>query len=64
MDSQELTLKLTKEEGQQLYELIDLAVKAGGVQVSRAALPIVDKLMTEAQRIAKTEGQQEIDSAQ
>lgn len=63
MDSQELTLKLTKEEGQQLYELIDLAVKAGGVQVSRSALPIVDKLMTEAQRVAKSEGQQKIDSA-
>lgn len=64
MDSQELNLKLTKEEGQQLYELIDLAVKAGGVQVSRAALPIVDKLMAEAQRVAKSEGQQEIDAAQ
>jgi hypothetical protein len=53
MDSQELTLKLTKEEGQQLYELIDLAVKAGGVQVSRAALPIVDKLMAEAQKLSE-----------
>jgi hypothetical protein len=51
MDTQELTLTLTKAEGQTLYELIDLAVKSGGVQVSRAALPIVDKLMEAAKQV-------------
>ena len=51
MDTQELTLTLTKEEGQTLYELIDLAVKAGGVQVAKVAVPIVDKLMAEAAKL-------------
>lgn len=48
---QELTLTLTKDEGQTLYELIDLAVKAGGVQVAKAAVPIVDKLMEAAKQV-------------
>ena len=48
---QELTLTLTKDEGQTLYELIDLAVKAGGVQVAKVAVPIVDKLMAEAAKL-------------
>ena len=52
MDLQELTLKLTKEEGQQLYELIDLAVKAGGVQAGKVAVPITDKLMEAAKQIS------------
>ena len=52
MDAQELTLTLTKEEGQTLFELIDLAVKAGGVQVAKAAMPIVDKLMEAAKQVS------------
>ena len=63
MDTQELTIKLTKEEGQQLYELIDLAVKAGGVQVSKVALPIVDKLMQAAKEF-NNDAQQDSDTAQ
>ena len=59
MDTQELTLTLTKEEGQTLYELIELAGKAGGPRVWKAALPIVDKLMAEAQRVTKTESASE-----
>ena len=55
MDAQGLTLKLTKEEGQTLFELLDVATKAGGIQVAKAALPIVDKLMAEAQRVTKTD---------
>lgn len=62
MDTQELTLKLTKEEGQTLYELLDVAVKAGGLQVAKAAAPIVDKLMAEAQRVSNA--QQDSDTAQ
>ena len=54
MDTQELTLTLTKNEGQALFELLDIAVKAGGVQVAKAALPIVDKLMAEAKRVGET----------
>jgi hypothetical protein len=54
VDAQELTLTLTKEEGQTLFELIDLAVKAGGVQVAKAAIPIVDKLMAEAKRVGES----------
>jgi hypothetical protein len=52
MDTQELTLTLTTEEGQTLFELIDLAVKTGGVQVAKAAMPIVDKLMEAAKQVA------------
>ena len=51
MDTQELTLTLTKNEGQALFELLDVAVKAGGVQVAKAALPIVYKLMAEAAKL-------------
>jgi hypothetical protein len=51
MDTQELTLTLTKNEGQALFELLDVAVKAGGVQVAKAAMPIVDKLMAEAAKL-------------
>ena len=52
MDAQELTLTLTKEEGQTLFELLDVATKAGGIQVAKAALPIVDKLMEAAKQVA------------
>ena len=52
MDTQELTLTLTKEEGQTLFELLDVATKAGGIQVAKAALPIVDKLMEAAKQVS------------
>jgi hypothetical protein len=52
VDAQELTLTLTKEEGQTLFELLDVATKAGGIQVAKAALPIVDKLMEAAKQVA------------
>ena len=52
METQELTLVMTKEEGQTLYALIDLAVKTGGVQVAKAAMPIVDKLMEAAKQVS------------
>ena len=52
MDAQELTLTLTKEEGQTLFELLDVATKAGGIQVAKAALLIVDKLMEAAKQVA------------
>jgi hypothetical protein len=52
VDAQELTLTLTKEEGQTLFELLDIATKSGGIQVAKAALPIVDKLMEAAKQVS------------
>lgn len=54
MDTETITLTLTKAEGQTLYELIDLAVKAGGVQAGKVAVPIVDKLMEAVNTAAQT----------
>jgi len=54
---QMLKLELTKEEGQTLFELLDVAVKAGGVQVAKAALPIVDKLMEAAKQVSDSNPQ-------
>lgn len=54
MDTETITLTLTKAEGQTLYELIDLAVKAGGVQAGKVAVPIVDKLMEAVNTTAQT----------
>ena len=52
MDTETITLTLTKEEGQTLYELLAMAGNAGGPQVWKAALPIVDKLMEAAKQVA------------
>jgi hypothetical protein len=52
VDAQELTLTLTKEEGQTLFELLDIATKSGGIQVAKAAMPIVDKLMEAAKQVS------------
>lgn len=45
---QELTLTLTGGEAQALVTLIDLATKAGGMQVAKAALHIHEKLVQAA----------------
>ena len=50
-----MVLELTKEEGQQLLELLDLATKTGGLQVASVALPLAAKIMQAAQ--AKQEGE-------
>jgi hypothetical protein len=42
-----MTLELTKEEAQALLGLLDLATKAGGLQVAQVALPIAVKVQTE-----------------
>jgi hypothetical protein len=39
-------VELTQQEAQQLIDLCDVATKAAGLQAARAALPLVDKLMT------------------
>lgn len=48
-----MVLELSKEEAQQLLDLLDVATKAGGLQVASVALPLAAKVMQAAQ--AKTE---------
>ena len=42
-----MKFELTKEEAQALLGLLDLATKAGGLQVAQAALPIAVKVQAE-----------------
>lgn len=49
----EITLKLTPQESNVLVQLIDLATKAGGLQVAEAAIVLVKKI-EEAQGLDKT----------
>jgi hypothetical protein len=39
-----ITLSFSKEEVDQLVGLLDLATKAGGLQIAQAALPLASKL--------------------
>jgi hypothetical protein len=43
-----ITIELTQEEIQQLLQLIDISVKAGGLQNAKVAIPIVDKIVSAA----------------
>lgn len=45
-----LTIELTQTEAQNLVNLLDVATKAGGIQNARVALPLVEKVMIEAQK--------------
>jgi hypothetical protein len=49
----EITVKLTQEQANGLLQLIDIAVKAGGLQNAKVALPLVDIIVEAAQ--AKSE---------
>lgn len=49
-----MQIELNKEEAQAVFQLIDLAVKAGGVQVAASALHIVKKLEDAAKADAQT----------
>jgi hypothetical protein len=40
----EITLKLTPQESNVLVQLIDLAIKAGGIQVAEAGIVLVKKI--------------------
>lgn len=42
-----MQIELTELEAQQLIGLLDLAVKAGGLQAAQAALPIATKVQAE-----------------
>lgn len=43
-----MTLELTNEEAQALAQLLDLAVKAGGLNAATAAVPLFQKLQDAA----------------
>ena len=45
----EITVKLTQEQANGLLQLIDIAVKAGGIQNAKVALPLVDLIINAAQ---------------
>ena len=51
-----MTLTLTKEELQALIGLLDVATKAGGLQVAQAALPIAVKVQ---EALNQSEGEQQ-----
>jgi len=44
-----IKIELTQEQANALLQLIDIAVKAGGVANARAALPLVDLIVSAAQ---------------
>jgi len=44
-----IKIELTQELANALLQLIDIAVKAGGVANARAALPLVDLIVSAAQ---------------
>lgn len=46
-----LTIELNQTEAQNLVNLLDVATKAGGIQNARVALPLVEKVMIEAQKV-------------
>jgi hypothetical protein len=45
-----MEIHLTTEQANQLLQLIDVAVKAGGVANARAAIPLVDLILAAAQK--------------
>jgi hypothetical protein len=45
----EITLKLNEQEANNIIQLLDIAVKAGGLANAAAALPIVEKIKQAAQ---------------
>jgi len=44
-----IKLELTQEQANNLLQLIDIAVKAGGIQNAKVALPLVDLIVNAAQ---------------
>jgi hypothetical protein len=44
-----IKIELTQEQTNNLLQLIDIAVKAGGVQNAKVALPLVDIIVEAAQ---------------
>lgn len=50
-----MNIELSKEEAQQLLEIMDLATKSGGLQVAAVALPLASKIMQAAQVAQKSD---------
>lgn len=50
-----MNLELTKEEAQQLLDIMDIATKSGGLQVAAVALPLAAKIMQAAQVAQKSD---------
>ena len=50
-----ITLTLSPEEAQNLADCLDIATKAGGLQVARATLPLMNKLMEAVQESKQEE---------
>jgi hypothetical protein len=44
-----IKIELTAEQANTLLQLIDIAVKAGGIQNAKVALPLVDLIVNAAQ---------------
>lgn len=53
-----MTLTLTKDELQALIGLLDVATKAGGLQVAQTALPLAVKVQEALNETQQTEGEQ------
>ena len=53
--SKPITIELFPEEAQALVECLDIATKAGGLQVARATLPLTNKLMEAVNEAKKDE---------
>jgi len=51
--------KLTLEEMNLLIQLLDIATKAGGLQIAQQALPMAAKIQQMAQELAAAEAQPE-----
>jgi hypothetical protein len=50
-----MTLELTNDEANALAQLLDLAVKAGGLQAAQVAIPLFAKLQEAAKPAKETE---------
>ena len=48
-----ITLELTEQEAEHLAQLLDIATKAGGMQVAKVAVPLMDKLMASVKESAE-----------
>ena len=55
-----MIIELTKEEAQQLIDLMDLATKTGGLQVAAVALPLAAKIMQAAQTVQNTPSEPQV----
>jgi len=45
-----MTIELTKEEANALLQLIDIAIKSGGIQVAKAGVVLSEKILAEASK--------------